>query len=795
MLNHRFRSMRAVIIVSGCALGIAGIVYHQLTAGETRRNVDAQTILCKVLNPDGTPAAGVTVTALALLKEQRSRSLVTDRNGECRFYTGDSLPAATVDGRLSGVPIAAHGGAWAPAYGVAGWNETPGRPSITLQLRRPDTVTLKVCDDYGAPIRNLTVRVAAIGIGSAYMPIGVSGPGAQTGRTDSRGELRVERLPHGNRVIISTDDPAFVPSTPVDSIVLDGAGEYRKMIRLHAAGRISGRLVYAPDGRAADAVSVTVRYADPPYTCSTKTDPNGVYTFERLPPGQAHISSDIRRNGWCVAPVVCRVSAGRTSQAQLTVQKMGLLAIQVRDRSGLPAPGIVVDNILTDARGLAQEYVEPGKHEIIVGNRAEPTKNRIPELSAQGIAFPDATPAASSAAGMYADGLTASPPQSAPVTIRPGATARATIVVDVPASQNVEGMVTDMSGSPVAGALVHSARSAVYKEGIRTTDEWGRFDPDAGFATNGQCPWIAVTNHDGRFKISRVSNRCSLWASRGPTGGSREPVRAVPGQRCILEVHDAALGAVVATVRTVDGRPVTDAHIQVLRHYEHTRPFDSYALATTDRNGHFAIHSLPCGLKYSLRVSSESHGCAGVPAVDGGWFMVKPGEVRNLLPIVLPKTPRSIGGVVKDHSGSPVAFASVTGSGRITGIRHAMSDRKGRFKIARTAAEPIRLSATIDAPKLAHPDREAYGERRDNFRPKAVPVFVFPTRSNLPAPMRSMKKARDGEDTQENVDVAQVDHGMIVNRDDPQAAATKPQPDSVVALGGSSNVVVPLSPA
>ena len=57
MIPDRIKSMRAIVIVSGCLLGIAAIVYRQFSLDSTRRDSDNQKIVCRVIGPDGAPAA------------------------------------------------------------------------------------------------------------------------------------------------------------------------------------------------------------------------------------------------------------------------------------------------------------------------------------------------------------------------------------------------------------------------------------------------------------------------------------------------------------------------------------------------------------------------------------------------------------------------------------------------------------------------------------------------------------------------------------------------------------------
>jgi hypothetical protein len=133
------------------------------------------------------------------------------------------------------------------------------------------------------------------------------------------------------------------------------------------------------------------------------------------------------------------------------------------------------------------------------------------------------------------------------------------------------------------------------------------------------------------------------------------------------------------------------------RHYAGGLTLTSPSLATTDSHGVYEIDSLPTGAVYTLRASDPRHGCVRLP----GSVTLTPGEVRLLAPVALPVADSFIAGRVVDLQGFPVAGAQVAATGATTGTRSAVSDERGRFRIARVANEPLRVEATIIPPRVA----------------------------------------------------------------------------------------------
>jgi hypothetical protein len=179
--------------------------------------------------------------------------------------------------------------------------------------------------------------------------------------------------------------------------------------------------------------------------------------------------------------------------------------------------------------------------------------------------------------------------------------------------------------------------------------------------------------------------------------GEKQPVA--------VDVTLQSVGKVQGRVVDENGRPVSNATVQLLQHVPDAETkivFYSTAGAipiNVAPDGTFVMEDLVPGMPYNVSVTAPGHASAFGAPFDG-----KSGSTISLSDIVLPRADQVVAGTVVDPRGRPVAGVQVHGTPvRAGGIERSVrissgqvfTDTNGRFRLTGIPRGPVRLSAYV----------------------------------------------------------------------------------------------------
>lgn len=251
---------------------------------------------------------------------------------------------------------------------------------------------------------------------------------------------------------------------------------------------------------------------------------------------------------------------------------------------------------------------------------------------------------------------------------------------------SVAGVVTDSSGSPLAGRLV-SLRQVGGQQSHRTvTDRRGRYSFDAV-----EAPLPYYLNVSGAPDHEDYRKRIDVTTHAA---------------RFDVAVDSFEFGTVSGRLINADGAPISNFSL-VVRHKASSSP---NAIVSSDAAGNFRVTQAPAG---ELTVASQSS-----PSILVRGLRLEPGDELNV-PLVIDWGEHELNGVIVDHNNNPVPAARVllTWTRVADGItttttRRARSDAQGIFYFGELGPGPHLLQ--IDSPgrrpvKVTHDiSREGY---------------------------------------------------------------------------------------
>jgi protocatechuate 3,4-dioxygenase beta subunit len=333
-------------------------------------------------------------------------------------------------------------------------------------------------------------------------------------------------------------------------------------------------------------------------------------------------------------------------------------------------------------------------------------------------------PAPSSAAGNRAF---AAPVQTGPdgrfrIAIPPGK-GSLRIASEVPGY-----VLTDLFPSPkreAEGRLMHRIDVQPGQElaGVKFTLDRGlvvhlRVRDGDGKAVPGAQVAGVMTGADGRVLVSGLDPRTKqdLFITHLDRQLAVR-VAVVPpkkGKSLDLEVKLQPTASVTGRVLDEDHRPLASAMVQLLRlapGAEEKITFYSTAQAapiTVDADGRFTLDDLVPETQHNVTVSAP-----GYASAFGAPFDAQAGQRHRLPDILLPRADQTLGGVVVDPRGRPLAGVQVFGTPiRWGGIQQSvrinsgqiLTDKEGRFRLAGVPRGLVRLSTYLPPPPNS-PDR------------------------------------------------------------------------------------------
>jgi len=533
---------------------------------------DAAVVSGTVVDAEGAPVGGASVTAFRLLREYRGIAPSVERIGRTASAADGTFRLA-VDRSADVLLVGAKGGL---AVDGALLDADKAVPRAVLKLPTASVLAGRVVDEKGRPVAEATVVLSVGRFGRRrrrYHLRGHERIGALTRVTGADGRFRFANVPAGlsghfrvaapGRAVLETvhrrrgrgfDPPVedirltLAPGGAIEAVVLDGrTGRPVPGVALVAdvdgAGDRLGRCVSRPEAR---------------------------FRFEGLPAGRCRLALALPAEGqpsWAAAQVTVEVKPAATrTGVKVEVGPGGFGEVAVADaEDGNPVRGAHVAiretgtgwhiGEDTNADGLARLRLAPGTYRVEWVWAHEHYSSRSPGS----------------------------------LKIDEGETSR--LEVRLKPVPRFSGTVVDAAGRPAAGARLC----------ILPADRWVRADKQGRFAT---------TKDLRRWQYRRSFTLLARCERRG-LAAAVEVRESSPRVKVVLAEAAALRGRVVAA----DGRPVSGAEVRVLMGRQEPDALPELGDVRTGPDGRYAVAALPPGQRYVVRV--EADGCGAAEAAVG----------------------------------------------------------------------------------------------------------------------------------------------------------------------------------
>lgn len=506
------------------------------------------------------------------------------------------------------------------------------RPAAAAPVEEPkNSVWGVVKTEAGAPIEGAQVRLKTLRV----FGLGGKTDVDREAVSDTDGRFRFADLPDEERALFSLT--ASHPSYATLHITKMGYGTCS--LTLDLPGVVRGRVVYEGTDEPCSGATVSL-YNARGGSGHAKTDENGAYRIGALPPGAYHATIQVGRHVLANENVAVEANAG--TEANFQVKRTASIHGIVRD-AATEAP--VRGAIITVHLGLGES--------VAVGPDGRFT---YPDIGHG--RFRVNAPGYVAEMTLLKELTGTSPERPHVVHLKRGAV--------------IEGVLEQEGG----GALPEDVRVVAEKEGERRH-----------MILRPNIP--AEVAKDGRFRIDGV-----------PVGA---PVRVIAMQvlrrlaasalltlnagetRRDVRLTLPATGSITGRVTGPDGHPIAGVTVSI-RPSEETPPVP-IARQTTDPDGRYTLERVPPG-RHTIRVWTKQFAYAAREFV-----LAKPESVTGVN--IQLSFGLSIGGVVRDTNGNPVAGVSVNASPTssvIAAAKGAATDKSGRFTVNNLTAGTYRIT-------------------------------------------------------------------------------------------------------
>jgi len=403
----------------------------------------------------------------------------------------------------------------------------------------------------GSPVRGARVGlgdgeiVHFISSGRGPTPVGSHGV-----TTDETGAFLIEGVKPGTyRVTAAAKGHT---SDAVEDVVVTAGGETGGIrLSLGRGGTITGT-VYGPDGKPKAGARIIVQHVAPNFDIQgdfglrVTTDKNGKYTAGNLEPGRYRVKQPrAAEGGGMIAVAITGIGGDKAPEEEKPLE-----ADMVQVREGQ----VVTKDLRAELRATIEGTVagtdgKPLREQVRLRRvESEPGAARGPRLDIPQMRYPDAegtfefTGIAPGTWKLSCGEVTET------ITVEPGETREVKLVL---APARVEGIVTDESGRPVAGAEVRLHR-------IRGPEP-------GGISFSGGLGGRRKTDANGRFSLPKVNpGRYTATARKGRDEGTSAEFE-VPRDGLVKDIRVVLEALTELRVRVVDaeGKPVEKAWVSV----------------------------------------------------------------------------------------------------------------------------------------------------------------------------------------------------------------------------------------
>jgi len=617
----------------------------------------------RVLNEEGRPVGGATVTFLGTDGESGGRTVAT----------ATTRPGGTfkIPPRERDATPRSHYPGWsvmveAPGYGVGGGYLTDERPA-DVRLHPATELRVKIVGPDGKPAAGVRVAPRMLVARTAPDPrpgwavsLPADAQARLSARTDADGILVLGGLPRRASVHLAILDdarfaqPDFRQAVPLGNEAVTNANP----LRLTPGASVAGRMVYGDTGKPVAGAGVRVQGVSSTETFgfgAAQTDPDGAYRIAGLPPGTYNVLVDLPaalENEWA-APALEAVDVKVGAQLagkDLKLVKGGVIAGRLvasdtkQGMAGLeiglhgparPRSGANVGHTVTAADGSFSFRVPPG---------------------AQYVYFMDLAP----------DGYLRWPQLGKDVEVADGQTVAVTLELKRDPSPPVAGRVFLPDGAPAAGAWVSA----------ELPGEGGLADTRA-----------ARASASGRFQFAALPPGSKLSAKRDPLQTAGAVVVKGGEEDVTLRLADKAQAhaSLLVTVQDAGGKPVPGAKVQLMVRQGTISIGSNDPAWVTDAKGELLLEKLSTDKEYGLWVEADGFGVGQSPVKA-----LEAGAKNAADTIFLRRADGVIKGRIVTRAGEPMPGASIELNGSETGHKTTKADEQGRFQFKVVAgADPL----------------------------------------------------------------------------------------------------------
>ena len=613
----------------------------------------ADTFTCRVLSPEGTPAAdaevyfevtehieGRPVGAVALAGK-------TDAAGGLKIAIRPEWGDTTNLSVQLIVRHAQHG------YGGVSTQMPSAESTKEVKLTHGFPLRFSILDENRKPISNLRLRVVTAETPSTdeYPPKGPRLWGAipqlpkgfWDAVTDEEGRCSIEGLPPG-RYYVDHEDPKYGQVPGRLHYAFQHKPETQKEeieVLLHPGAKVWGT-VRLPDGTPVSGAKVVILenfgYQQGGLTDNALTDAKGQYELQRLLPAEYALQvslNDKLQSDWTSNPIELRLNKGELrKEVNPVILKGGL----IRGKITLADTGMALADTMVSA--VPSKGSLPLAEWWTTSDRNGRFQLRVP-VGARKVYF----------AGMVPEGYASSTKDSMQLEVNLNVEEGGNYTADfaIPRAPSISGVVVSASGQPVAGANVTCLSPMLTSLGTHqvVTDALGKFS----FALP------AGVEKEGL--LAEFENACS-------PNGMTYPV----GSDVILKLDDKQFASASGRVVDIEGRPIAAAKIW----WDGEEAAGVPVRATTDEDGRFHVNKVLPSDQIIFYGSKKGYG------ENNSFAGFKAGQSVELEPIVLQIADETLIGKVVDAAGSPVADAKVGVSSEFQpNDVQAISDSEGKF--------------------------------------------------------------------------------------------------------------------